>query len=278
MSNIILKDNDFSEIKKLGLKTEVEEAYIDQAYQQQLWNHEATKATPPEAIKTREGFKKDGVTQTLEYVPEYYCLTELNRLYPGWWQEDMRRSNWEEVVKLETVVVEGYLCVSYPLPSGKIAVTKRWASADNPVKFLKDTKTPVDIGNHFKGARTEWLRSACKYYGIGLDIYHQKITPAHRAMFEDRIRAWDNYAGHWKKVISVVETGKTFRDVLRQMPSMEQVNRMVKLIQFFPAKDHEELWATFALKSNVSEDKTKEFDNFLTKLEQIAEQLKQKGE
>jgi hypothetical protein len=271
-------DEAYKAIKELGLDPIAEKNYIDQAFEFQLWNTASTKATPLEAVRTREGFKKDGVAQILEYVPEIYCLTELNRIYPGWWMEDMKRSIYSEIVALKTVMVEGYLCVKHVLPSGATSVTKRWAFADNPVKFYQNTNEPVDIGNHLKGARTEWLRAACKWYGIGLDIYHQKITPAHRSMFEDRIRAWNNYATHWKTVISSVQTGKAFRDVLRQMPSELQVARMVSVLEYIPDDDHPNFWKEFAKHSNSSDEKTTEFNNFLNKIEQIAQQLKTKKE
>lgn len=234
-----------------------------------FWKDLSESSTPIDRIKIREGHQdKDGNVVMVEYVPEDYVISELNRLFPGWWTEDMKRSPLEEIIKLQTVVVEGYLMIPYLTPNGT-KVRKLWAIADNAVKFKKNTTIPVDIGNNFKGGRTEWVRIAAKWLGIGLDIYHQKITPDLRRMFEDRIRKWLDYADHWKAVAATCETGKTFRTLLVTMPSEEQVMRVIKALENVSDERHAKIWENFGKLSNSTEQNRKQFEQWLKTLEEM---------
>ena len=266
------------DLAKLGFTEKGKEDFKAYVYEANFWGGIASSITPPDVVEIREGFTdKDGVIHMLEYFPEEYTLAELNRLFPGWWTEDMKRSSLEEIIKLETVIVEGYLFIKYPTPQGT-QVRKIWAIAGNDIKFKKGTKVPLDLANNFKGARTEWIRIAGKWLGIGLDLYHQKITAGLRSLFEDRIRAWGTYAGHWKTIAQSCEDGKSFRTMLKTMPSELQVMRITAALEFFPKDKNGVVWENFGKLSNANEKSRKQFEAWLTEVEEIAGKNKVKKE
>lgn len=260
-------------LKDAGFSDEGLNAFTDYAFEQHFWEQIEKEPTPPEITEEFEGYKdKNGNPVLLEYHPEEYVLEELRRLFPGWWTEKIRRSSWEEVVNLQTTLVEGYLMCPYVTPSGT-KVKKIWGIAGNDILFKKDTKIPLDIANAFKGARTEWIRICAKWLGIGLDIYHQKITPELRRVFEDRIRIWRPYAEYWITAASNAKTGKTFRAILKAMPKLEQIKRFSTVIKLFPETDQNILWKKFAAQTNVPSDREKEFETFLNKVEIAAQRF-----
>jgi len=267
------------DLAKLGFTEKGKADFKTYVYEANFWDGIASSVTPPDIVEIREGFKdkETGDPVMLEYFPEEYTLAELNRLFPGWWTEDMKRSSLEEIIKLETVIVEGYLFVKYPTPQGT-QVRKIWAIAGNDIKFKVGTKVPLDLANNFKGARTEWIRIAGKWLGIGLDLYHQKITAGLRSLFEDRIRAWGTYAGHWKTITQSCEDGKSFRTMLKTMPSELQVTRLTAALEFFPKDKNGVVWENFGKLSNANEKSRKQFEAWLTEVEGIAEKNKIKKE
>jgi len=250
---------------------EIKKEVYSYAFEKAFWEDIANKVTPPELVEIRKGYydKDLGRNVDLEYFPEEYTLAELNRLFPGWWVAKMKRSSAEELLKLRCVLVEGYLFVPYITPAGK-KVRKIWAIAGDDVTFKSDGVTPVSIVNTFKGARTNWLRLSGKWLGIGLDIYHQKITAPLRSMFEDRVRVWRDYAGHWINTAKSCSDGKSFRTMLKIMPSMEQIQRFRKALEHLPTDKHDELWKNFAKLSNASEESKEQFNTWLTKVEAFA--------
>lgn len=269
---------DEEKLEELGFSDKGKEDFKSYVYEANLWSGIAKSITPPDIVEIREGAKdKQGNPLYFEYFPEEYALGELNRLFPGWWTDNMKRSSLEEIIKLETVIVEGDLMIPYPTPSG-VKVRKLWAIAGNDIKFKKDTKIPLDLANNFKGARTEWIRIACKWLGIGLDLYHQKISPELRSLFEDRIRAWGQYADHWKGIASTVLVGKAFRTLLKTMPSQVQVDRVLVCIPFIPEPKHNEVWTNFGKLSNADDSSRKAFEVWINNLETIAERNKKKME
>jgi len=270
---------DDEELGKLGFTDKAKQEFKNFAYESNFWTGIANGITPPEIVEVRDGAydrDTDSFIQ-LEYFPEEYTLSELNRLFPGWWTENMLRSSADEVVKLETILVEGNLMIPYITPQG-IKVRRLWAIAGSAVIFKKGTKTPVDIANGFKGARTEWIRIQGKWLGIGLDIYHQHILPGLRSLFEDRIRAWSPYAGHWKNVASKCKAGKEFRVMLKTMPSTIQVKRVLDTIPYIPETKHTEVFTSLGKLSNATEESKNQFEKWLVTLEQIAEKNKAKKE
>ena len=285
MSDLVpFKDNlvtaeELVKLGELGFTDEAKEQFKSARFEANMWSSISDSPTPPELVEMREGYydKDTDSNVMLEYFPEEYTLSELNRLFPGWWTEDMKRSPADEVVKLATVIVEGYLMISYVTPSG-IKVRRLWAVSGSEVKFKVGTKTPIDLKNTFKGARTEWIRIAGKWLGVGLDIYHQHIVPGLRSMFEDRIRAWSPHAEHWKKVATKCITGKSFRTMLQTMPSELQVTRVMNCLPHIPEEKHSEVLSSLGKLSNANDKAKEQFENYIRTLETIADKNKAKKE
>ena len=64
----------------------------DWAWQSKFFKAIEEREVPLDMIKERKGsYNKDIQDfETLEYFPEEYTLSELNRLFPGWWEEEMK--------------------------------------------------------------------------------------------------------------------------------------------------------------------------------------------
>lgn len=270
---------ELANLGKLGFTEKAIDDFKSARFEAGMWSSISDSPTPPGLIEMREGYydKDTDSNVMLEYFPEEYTLSELNRLFPGWWTEDMKRSPADEVVKLATVIVEGYLMIPYVTPSG-IKVRKLWAVSGSEVKFKSGTKTPIDLKNTFKGARTEWIRIAGKWLGIGLDIYHQHIVPGLRSMFEDRIRTWLPYADHWKNIAIKCEGGKAFRTMLNTMPSELQITRIMNCLPHIPEAKHSEVLSSLGKLSNANDEAKKQFEDFIAMVEQIANKNKVKKE
>lgn len=272
-----------------GLDDAGKKAYRDYFYEKSLWESIANESTPLDVVKEREGSysKELQANVILEYIPEHYTVQELNRLFPGWWTADMKRSELEEIIKLESVIIEGYLCVPYPTPSGT-QVRKLWGIAGSKIQFLKDTKIPVDLADNFKGARTEWLRIQGKWLGIGLDIYSQRISNDLRGMFEDLCRALEplsllpddtlkNKVSEMMKIAETLTTGHTFRNYLKEFPSANQLKRFGEALTFINNDAKKvELWTSFLKFSSKSDAARTQTESWLIKFESKIQQLKVK--
>ncbi len=259
-------------------KKDFESHFFESAF----WKTIETECTPLEVLKKRKGsWNKDkGDFDELEYFPEDYTLGELNRLFPGWWTEDMHS---EIDYKLRIATVSGYLCVEYPtLQREKVA--KRWAVASSKIQISKeiDEKTNAfeasNADDVYKAARTEWIKVAGKWYGIGLDIYHQKITPELRSIFEDTIRNWGAYGDETKKLAATIIKGVTFRDFIKELPTIQQTKRFLQTLEFIPQEKHHILWLNFVKLSNKDNENKIKTEEWLLKLEKASETIKQKGE
>lgn len=286
----IIKYNFNSLPKELqGLNDQAKSAYQDFFYEKTLWETVANEPTPLDMIKEREGSysKELGGNVILEYVPENYTIQELNRLFPGWWTAGMRRSTLEEIVKLESVMIEGYLYVPYPVPSGT-KVRKLWAIAGSKIQFLKDTKIPVDLADAFKGARTEWIRIQGKWLGIGLDIYAQNITPNLRSFFEDLCRSLaplsllpdetlKSKVSEMMRIAETLTTGHTFRNYLKEFPTAQQITRFGKALAVVNNDVKKiELWNHFLKFNSKSDGSRTQTESWLLKFEAKMNELKVK--
>jgi hypothetical protein len=260
-----------------GLGDDGKKAYEDFFYEKELWEKVQRQPTPLHLLKEREGGKRDGIPQILEYFPEEYTLTELNRLFPGWWTDEMKRSSVDEVIQLQSVLVEGYLMIPYPTPSGT-KVRKIWGVAGVAVIFKQGSKTPVDLADNFKGARTEWIKIVGKWLGIGLDIYHQRITPELRSSFEDICRSLNglqssedeqlkNHVFNLKKLAGTLSSGQGFRNFLKEQGSPAQISKFYKIIKVLSQEKQDKLWKVFLKFNNKSEAATNQLETWLSDLE-----------
>jgi hypothetical protein len=279
-SQIEAIEKKLKELQMLGIDEGVIKDFVSTAYEKKMWENIVEEPTPPEMVKTRKGAwsKEKNDYVELEYFPEELTLKGLNEDFPGWWTEDMKYSFHSD---LRVMVVEGYLCVEYPTVKG-MKVTKRWAVAGSRIEYtqdvnkvtgLHDASQPDDV---VKSARTEWLKVAGKWYGYGLDIYTQKITPALWSMFEERIATWK----HTEGLIAIAQTftgGKGFRDFLKRLPTFSQGERLKAALELIPpdVKNgdllvHDWAWEQFVKLRNDSDENRRVGETFITKLEQFA--------
>jgi hypothetical protein len=192
--------------------------------------------------------------------------------------EGMKRSNWEEMASMRSAVVEGYLCVEYPTANG-LKISKKWAIGGHAIAFKKDNRAmPVSIEDTLKAAHTDWLKIAGKRYGIGLDIYHQRITPDLRRAFEDTVREWGSNADKIKEVASTLTTGHGFRSLLKTLPNPEQNNKFLELIAIIPKSKQQVFWDKFLTLSNTTHKHTAQFDKWLDGVQAVADKIKQNKE
>lgn len=278
--------------KKIELLPEaIREDFKNHAYKATFFKRATEQATPLDFLKERKGsWNKDlNDYNILEYFPEDYTLTELDRLFPGWWEEGMAD---EWMPGIRTYKVTGYLCVEYPTLKGT-GIVKRWAVAGaevfrkiDPVT-QKQTDEPSQPEDRLKAARTEWIKVAGKHYGIGLEIYHQKITPALRAMFEDRIRSWGVYAQVAKEIAATLETGHGFRNYLKELPTVTQTKRIIAALEKIPSdmtskhgNVHDLTWKQFTRLLMDTKANRQQAEQFIAKVEALAENIhnKEQGE
>lgn len=118
------------------------------------------QVTPKAHVYKRKG--RGG--QMFDYVTGSYVTKSLNYIF-GW--------NWDfEVVEHGTqgdqIWVKGKLTVRGNKP-GEVIVKTQFGRAD--IKYLKNTKTPVDFGNDLKAASTDAMKKCASMLGIASDIY-----------------------------------------------------------------------------------------------------------
>jgi hypothetical protein len=229
-----------------------------------FWKKVSDSPTPYDSIEIREH-------DDLEYVKEYYVISEFNRLFPGWTQEGMETLY---VPELRTVRQTGYIvCPMIDLVNSGIKLVKRWTVGAKQVQGKKEDKSnPSNPEYVYASADTVWLRRAGKKFGIALDIYTQAITPEMQRIFEDKVRYWGTYAEPFMRIAKTIEKGKTFRSLLRSLPSQGQTARFIKIINS-PLLDREperkhKLWLTFVNSKNHNATETNKLNTLLTSLEQ----------
>jgi len=269
-----------NQLNKLPIDESTKKKFVNKAWESHLWKSIADKPTPFDIVEERDG----GKSGNLEYFPEEYTINELNRLFPGWWCEEMQ-TNCDTIMR--TVYTTGYLMIRYIDLLGISVIRKIYAvGASEIFSKVTDKFAPSQPDDRYKASRTEWIKLAGKWLGIGLDIYHQQITSELRSVFEDTIRDWNIYAQHWKNIASKCLNGHAFRTMLKVMPSLNQVKRFQEALIHFPDKDYPQLWQEFAkhnnskkLKPDINGKNTSDyskFEVFLIKIEDIANELKNK--
>jgi len=120
--------------------------------------------TPKEQVFTRPG--KGG--QQWSYVTGHYVEKVLNYVFG--WNWDMEIVS-KDIYGLEAgigqVVVHGKLTVKDS--KGHEVTKSQFGRAD--IKYKRNTKNPLDIGNDFKAATTDALKKCASLLGIASDIY-----------------------------------------------------------------------------------------------------------
>ena len=204
-------------------------AELDNLYEKTLFELVKGIPTPLEVIKTRVG--ADG--REFEYFPEYYTQRQLDLLFPGWWCDEMK--TWYDA-PTQAYITTGYLCVSYTLPSGETRIRKVYAVGGAKVYSTKasreagilEASQPEDRAI---ASYTRWKKLAGKQLGIGLDIYHQKVTPYLLKLLENKIKPiWEKYRQKIESVAATIESGKGMRKLINSLGSPEQYETISNLV------------------------------------------------
>lgn len=228
------------------------------------WYNEAHRPTPTNVISRRPH-------DDLEYVKEFYVLDEMDRLYPGWWQEDMQTVYSPES---RTFTTTGYFCFEYMTYLGK-KVRKVYAVGSSFVQGKKEDKSmPSQPEDMAKASLTEWYRIAGKRLGIARDIYSQEVTINLVREFEHRIKPIQQYAGSLIEIAGTITKGSAFRDLLATMPTEEQVQEFAETIMPLPIEKKQGLWDHFLKFNNSTPEETQKITNFI---QQIKDKLCQKN-
>jgi len=230
----------------------------DQVFDTLLWQYIKEIPIPLEVIKSRVGSKG----QEYEYFDEHYTNSELDRLFPGWWTEEcVTRYD----PQTQAYITSGYLCVEYILPSGQKKIRKVYAVGGAQV-FAKvadreaGQMTPSQPEDRAIASVTRWQKLAGKKLGIGIEIYHQQITPRLSKQFQEIVELWKYpYAEPHKEAFNKMTKGKGVRDLLKAMPTLRQTEAFLKALQLLPADDpifeFDKAWEYFTKQNRVSADK-----------------------
>lgn len=110
---------------------------------------------------------------TWSYIPQWYVVKALNFVF-GWnWDyESVQEPTIAEVVqliekKIDQIWVTGKLTVKDG--HGHSIVKTQTGRAD--IKFRKDSRSPLDIGNDLKAAHSDALKKCASLLGIASDVY-----------------------------------------------------------------------------------------------------------
>lgn len=223
----------------------------DRIYETLLFNAIKEMPTPLEVIKLRKG--ADG--GEYEYFDEHYTNQELDRLFPGWWTDDMK--TWYDS-QTQAYITTGYLFIEYTLPSGEKKIRKVYAVGGAKVyakrssleNGLPEASQPEDRAI---ASFTRWKKLAGKQLGIGLDIYHQRITPYLHKEYERRTAPiWHKWKTDLDKIFNSLTTGKGARKLIKSLAEPEEYEKisriLLKLEAGIPKEKYEQLvntcWTT----------------------------------
>jgi hypothetical protein len=122
-----------------------------------------TQSTPKAEIRERPG--KGG--KKLKYTDGAYVIRTLNNAFCwDWdWEIDDQEAVWINDKPFE-VRCRGKLTVRL---DGRTIVKTQFGS--QPIEFLRNSNTPVSIGDAYKGAATDALKKCASLLGIALDLY-----------------------------------------------------------------------------------------------------------
>lgn len=117
--------------------------------------------TPRDVVRKRMGPKG----MTFDYVPGWWIKKKLNFVFG--FAHSFEVIN--HALQGESIVVQGRFSVRNPKTGQEILRKEDFGSAK--VKFLKGTKTPVDLGNDYKAAATDCLKRCAFQLGFCMDVY-----------------------------------------------------------------------------------------------------------
>lgn len=212
-----------------NLPDKMREMTIDNAYETALWEYIKNIPVPDALIKKRKG--SDG--EMYEYFPEFFTTAELDRIFPGWWFQDMQ-TRYDD--KSMAYITLGYICIEYILPSGTKKIRHIYASGGADVFPKKGTAIPSQPADRAAASVTKFIKLAGKRLGFGLELYHNQILPARREQFEALIADWGDYANEIRAVYNSATKGSGIRKLCRILPTFEQTTRVKILVERVPSE------------------------------------------
>lgn len=224
----------------------------------EIFNSHTYNETPEEFIESRViGRDKAGNEIYADYIRQFYVIRELNRLYPGWslipaevplfYQPETR--TWQYVGSLK---VRYYDIITKKLEEriipgiGSIEVQFKREPLEGET-FLRLSR-PDDMA---KGARTECIKNAAYWLGIGFDVYSQEITPKQMSQFEDTIRTWEQ-KDYVLAVANSIKRKKAFQTFIDSLPNVEQTAEFHDILKDIPRMYAQQLWDDYQRQTNIS--------------------------
>jgi len=227
-----------------------------------LWNALTYKTTPSEFIEERVGSKG----KMLEYIRQFYVIRELNRLFPGW-----RVSNWKLWYQPEvrTWVFTGNLVITYFSMR-----TEKWTKRPIPGigaayvhSKTSDDGAPSQPDDMAKSTRTEFIKNAAYWLGIGFDVYSQEIPLSLVSRFEDLIRQWE-VKDYVLEVAETITKRKAFETFVDNLPQEDDTSKFIELIGRAKG-DKTKLWLDFQKQNrNTVKNWLNQYETFLNKQQQ----------
>lgn len=219
-----------------------------------FWDNVFNVETPEAETYEREGPKdKSGNPTYFEYVKDSYTIRMLNKLFPGWYQEDMKI---EYIAQVTTWVVSGYIIIRYPTSEG-IKTRKIWAVGAQAVQIKKDLSggiLPSQPEDMAKGAYTEWMKLVGKRLGIGVDIFEQSITESMMQEYTDIVKHYDD-TSITDQVIGTLRKKKLFKDYISNLPNEKQAIIFKEIVEKAPPQAKIPLWQQFQKHTKNTVDK-----------------------
>ena len=256
-----------------NLPEKMRESAVDNAYESMLWEYIKNIPVPDALIKKREG--SDG--KMYDYFPEFFTTAELDRIFPGWWFQDVS-TRYDD--KAMAYITSGYICVEYVLPSGIKKIKSVYATGGADVFPKKGQSLPSQPADRAAASVTKFIKLAGKRLGIGLEIYHDQILPARRAQFEKLVADWGEYANEIRILYNSATKGSGVRKICRILPTPGQTKRLQALVARVPEKVADAIWRNFVkLHRDKADAWLLEWEQKIAKKEQeIAEEAKKKAE
>jgi len=209
-----------------------------------MFNSFTFETTPEEFIKTREG--SDG--KMYDYIQQFYVIRVLNSRFFPWGVRPGWRFWFEPTVR--TWVMTGDLWVTYP-----DALTNELKEREVPGigslfvhKKTNDPTEPVQPDDMARGTRTEFVKNAAYWLGIGFDVYSQEIPLILRDRFEEKIRNWV-VTEPVLAVANKLKTKKAFEKYVNGLPTVEQTKEFISILGNIPKEKHYGLWDIFIRKN-----------------------------
>lgn len=237
----IIKYGEIPEGSQLGILRAVKAEPGESAHMldADAWNELTFMATPDKYLEYREGSQG----KMLEYVKQFYVLRMLNKLFPGWEVKEGWKMWYQPEVR--TWIMTGDLEVEY-YSKMQGRMVKRTVPGIGSTYVQKSTTgdSPSQPEDMARGTRTEFIKNAAYWLGIGFDVYSQEIPMAMREQFETTIHDWVDKS----YVLAVAETIRkkdAFKPFINNLPNVEQTAQFIEITKGLAAHIQAKLWKDY---------------------------------